>query len=71
MKYRRDTMFSDKWNFFNLKSIAKQLRWRWPDKRRDAFGLSLIFCFFCIKAKEKAKDTIGVQAQFFCVLLKY
>ena len=29
--------------------------WRWPDKRAERFGLSLIFCFFCIKAKEKAK----------------
>jgi hypothetical protein len=29
---------------------------RWPGKTRGAIGFSLIFCFFCIKAKEKAKS---------------
>ncbi len=35
--------------------FSRLVRWRWPDKRAERFGLSLIFCFFCIKAKEKAK----------------
>jgi hypothetical protein len=27
----------------------------WAGQTRGAIGLSLIFCFFCIKAKEKTK----------------
>ena len=34
-------------------AIHQRARWRWLGQTRGAIGLSLIFCFFCIKAKEK------------------
>jgi hypothetical protein len=36
--------------------FSRVVWWRWPDPesfRDGAIGLSLIFCRFCIKAKEK------------------
>jgi hypothetical protein len=43
-------------------AIQRRVPVRWPDPEniRDAerIGLSLIFCFFCIKAKEKTKHII-------------
>jgi hypothetical protein len=35
--------------------ISTEFRWRRPGQTRGAIGLSLIFCFFCIKAKEEVK----------------
>ncbi|MGN6299368.1 MAG: hypothetical protein ACTHM7_21420 [Ginsengibacter sp.] len=34
---------------------------RRPGKTRGAIGFSLIFCFFCIKAKERAKECIKTK----------
>src|SRR5690348_13183816 len=34
---------------------------RRPGKTRGAIGFSLIFCFFCIKAKERAKECIKAK----------
>jgi hypothetical protein len=39
-------------------AIQRRVPVRWPDKRAERIGLSLIFCFFCIKAKEKTKHII-------------
>jgi hypothetical protein len=37
--------------------ISTGFRWRRPGQTRGAIGLSLIFCFLCIKAKEEAKTS--------------
>jgi len=35
---------------------------RWPDKRAEPFGLPLIFCFFCITAKDKGIELLTKQS---------